>query len=266
MLVSVCIPCYQGAAYLGQAIDSVLGQTLQDVELLVIDDGSTDGTDRLVRSYADPRLRYLRNPHNLGPEGNWNRCLEEAQGRFIKILPQDDVLAPDCLARQAAILQSDTEEQLALVFSSRTVIDSHGKVLLQRGYRSTDGRLDAQALRRKCLRHGTNLVGEPGAVLFRRNLSRQVGGFNGEIGYVIDLDYWFRLLEHGDAYFLAAPLASFRVSSCSWSVAIGKRQGSEFRRFLRRAGASGADLLAGSVMSSLNNVARLAFYHFNVKA
>jgi len=266
MLVSVCIPTYQGAAFLRQAIDSVLGQSLQDFELLVIDDASTDGTDALLRQYSDPRLRYLRNPRNLGPEGNWNRCLDEAQGDYIKLLPQDDVLAPDCLARQAAILQSDQDSQLALVFSARSVIDSNDRVLLRRSLRSTDGRLDAQRLRRQCLRRGTNLVGEPGAVMFRRSLSRRVGPFNGEIGYVIDLDYWFRLLAHGDAYFMAAPLASFRVSSGSWSVAIGQRQGREFRRFLHKAGAQGIDLAAGTVMAGVNNLLRMLFYRFSLKA
>lgn len=265
MLVSVCIPTYQGAAYLGQAIDSVLGQELQDFELVVVDDASTDGTEELVGQYTDPRLRYLRNPRNLGPELNWNRCLAEAQGQYIKILPQDDVLAPGCLSRQAAVLQTDIENRLALVFSSRSVIDSRGKVVLKRGYRGVDGRLDAQHLRRQCLRCGTNLIGEPGAVLFRRSLSGRVGGFNGEIGYVIDLDYWFRLLAYGDAYFLAEPLASFRVSAGSWSVAIGQRQGREFRRFLHKAGASSADLALGSIMAWANNIARLVFYRFKLK-
>lgn len=266
MLVSVCIPTYQGAAFLGAAIDSVLQQGLQDFELIVIDDCSTDGTEELVRRYTDTRIRYLHNTANLGPEGNWNRCLEEARGRYIKILPQDDVLAPDCLLRQAEILAQDSSERLALVFSARAVIDSKGRTLLRRGYGSASGIVPAATLRRRCLRRGTNLVGEPGAVMFRRSLSQGIGAFCGDIGYVIDLDYWFRLLDHGDAYYFAEPLASFRVSSGSWSVAIGKRQGAEFRRFLHKNGARGGDLLAGSCMAWLNNWLRLMFYRFSVKA
>lgn len=265
MRVSVCIPTYQGAAFLGQAIDSVLAQGLQDFELLVIDDGSTDGSDALARSYTDPRLRYLRNPANLGPEGNWNRCLAEARGDYIKILPQDDVLAPGCLQRQVDILERDGGQRYALVFSARTVIDGKGRPLLQRAYRRHSGQVAAALLRRHCVRRGTNLVGEPGAVLFRRSLSQRIGGFCGDIGYVIDLDYWLRLLAHGDAYFIAEPLVSFRISAGSWSVAIGKRQGAEFRRFLHKIGASGMDLMLGSLMARLNNWLRLMFYRFSAK-
>ncbi len=263
MLVSVCIPTFQGAAFIGYAIDSVLAQTLQDFELLVIDDRSNDGTEDIVRRYADPRIRFQRNERNLGPEGNWNRCLEEARGRYVKLLPHDDVLDPDCLMRQVAALERDDGERLALAFCARKVINSEGRTVLRRSYQRTDGRIAAAVLRRHCIRLGTNLVGEPGGVLFRRTLARRVGGFDGEIGYVIDLDYWFRLLEHGDAWFDAGALVSFRLSNNSWSAVIGWGQGAAFRRFLRKSGAKGLDLLSGWVMAGLNNLLRQAVFIFS---
>lgn len=267
MLVSVCIPTYQGAAYLGQAIDSVLAQTLGDFELLVVDNHSTDGTEALVAGYSDPRIRFFRNDRNLGAEANWNRCLAEARGTYIKLLPHDDLLAPDCLRQQVAALEQDGDGRLALAFCARTVLDGAGRPLMQRGYgRAGDGAVPAAVLRRQCLRRGTNLLGEPGAVLFRRSLAQKVGGFDGEIGYVIDLDYWFRLLQHGDAWYCAAPLASFRVTAGSWSAQVGRSQGEAFRRFLRKVDARGVDLLAGSVMARVNNLLRMAFYRFGVRA
>lgn len=268
MLVSVCIPTYQGAAYLGQAIDSVLAQTLGDFELLVVDNHSTDGTEELVARYTDPRLRFLRNERNLGAEANWNRCLAEARGTYIKLLPHDDLLAPDCLRQQVAALEADREGRLALAFCARTVMDGAGRPLMVRGYRRAggDGPVPGPQLRRQCLRRGTNLLGEPGAVLFRRSLAQRVGGFDGEIGYVIDLDYWFRLLQHGDAWYSAAPLASFRVTAGSWSAQVGRKQGEAFRRFLHKVGARGIDLLAGSLMARVNNLLRMAFYRFSVRA
>ena len=105
--VSVCIPSYKGAATIGEAIQSVLGQTFRDFELIVVDDASPDDTMAVVRAFGDPRLRCFVNPTNLGPQANWNRCLELAQGRYIKLLPHDDLLHPECLQQQVRVLKKE---------------------------------------------------------------------------------------------------------------------------------------------------------------
>ncbi|MBA5639016.1 glycosyltransferase [Duganella sp. LX20W] len=264
--VSVCIPTYRGAALLGQAIDSVLAQHYTDFELLIIDNHSGDGTDQLVASYTDPRIRYLCNARNLGAEANWNRCLDEARGRYIKLLPHDDLIAPDCLARQVEVLERDQAQAIALVYCARTVIDAGGRAVMVRGGARRGGVVAGPALVRRCLRRGTNLIGEPGAVLFRRQLARTVGPFDASLPYVVDLDYWCRLLRHGDACHLPQPLASFRLSRAAWSVALERRQGADFRRFMDRLAADPryalgpAGTLAGRLMASLNGGLRLAFY------
>lgn len=266
-LVSVCIPAYRGGEVLGRTIDSVLGQTLRDFELIIIDDNSPDDTVRVVESFRDPRVRLLRNDSNLGPEGNWSRCLTEARGRYFKLLPQDDVLHPECLAMQVAVLEDDQDEQLALVFCARRVIDANDREVLTRGYPgSRGGRVSGQDVTRQCARSGTNLLGEPGAVLFRLSVARRVGLFDASCAYVVDLDYWYRLLQHGDAYYQPERLAAFRVSSGSWSVAIGARQYDDFRRFLEKYrgmpqyGLGAIDVLLGKTMAGLNNLLRLMVY------
>lgn len=271
-LVSVCIPTYRGAVYLQAALDSVLAQTLNDLELVVIDDNSPDNTSEIVAKYTDSRIRYLRNPVNLGPEGNWNRCLCEARGTYFKLLPQDDCLYPDALARQVRVLAEDASENIALVFGSRTILGSAGRSLMQRGYPwGKEGRVPSRELIRRCVRFGTNLIGEPGSVLMRRRLADTVGSFDGSIPYIIDLDYWVRLLAHGDGYYLPDPVAAFRVSSGSWSVAIGRSQGRDFRRFVARyrqrvpQGLSALDTALGAITSRINNVSRLAVYRFALK-
>lgn len=267
--VSVCIPTYRGAEYLGRAIESVLAQTFRDFELLVIDDNSPDDTEAIVASYKDPRLRYLRNETNLGPEDNWNRCLKESRGRYFKLLPQDDILAKTCLERQVEILENDAKQQIALVFCARTIIDAADRVLTQRRYPGgREGVILGRKLIRRCLRYGTNLIGEPGSVLFRLEQSTKVGRFDASIPYVLDLDYWVRLLLKSDAYYIPEALASFRVSPISWSVAIGTRQGEEFSHFISKAarfdeiGANCFDLVAGRLMARVNNLLRIIFYHF----
>ncbi len=265
--VSVCIPTYQGAAHIGAAIESVLNQSLVDFELVIVDDNSSDDTVALVKRYLDPRIRILQNISNLGPQGNWNRCLGEARGTYFKLLPQDDLLAPHCLAKQVAILEQDRAQDIALVFSARTIVDARARPLMVRGYaEGRTGVIGAQRLIRHCLRSGTNLIGEPGSVMFRRQLAKSVGLFDASIPYVLDLDYWFRLLLQGDSYYLQETLASFRVSHGSWSVAIGVKQSVDYRRFIGKISRNGnfstrrIDIISGNIMAELNKYMRLIFY------
>lgn len=267
--VSVCIPCYRGAAHLAAAIESVLAQTWSDFELIVVDDNSPDNTVELMQQFTDPRIRFLVNPANLGPDGNWNRCLELARGRYFKLLPQDDLLAPTCLAEQVEVLERDNLEKIALVFCARTILDARDRSIMTRGYpQRQSGAIKAAALIRQCVRRGTNVIGEPGGVMFRRKLATAAGKFDASIGYVLDLDYWVRLLLHGDGYYLAKPLASFRVSGGSWSVRIGARQSEEYQRFIQklmgdpRYSASKTDVFSGKVMAKVNAMLRAVLYRF----
>jgi len=235
--VSITIPTYKGETTLGPAIESVLTQTYGDLELVIVDDASPDGTRELVARYDDPRIRYYRNETNLRHEGNWNRCLDLARGHYFKLLPHDDLLAPNCVALQAAALDRDIEQRLSLVFSARSLLSPSGKRLGRRGFaRDQRDTISGASLRRACALLGTNLVGEPGAVMFRTALARKVGPFDATNPYVIDLDYWFRLLEHGDAGYCPHELASFRLTSQSWSFAIGDAQDTEFVEFMSRMG------------------------------
>ncbi|MEY3786449.1 MAG: hypothetical protein RLZ75_654 [Pseudomonadota bacterium] len=268
--ISVCIPTYCGAAHLGAAIESVLNQDFTDYELIIIDDNnSPDQTDEIVSSYQDHRIRYIKNMANLGPEGNWNKCLAEAKGKYFKLLPHDDTLASDCLSRQVEILDNDVNQSIALVFCPRHIIDCNGKIITTRSYPAgKEGVINGYEAIKKSIRLGTNLIGEPGAVMFRKSLAEEVGFFDGSISYIIDLDYWFRLLLNGNAYYIAQPLASFRVASGSWSIDIGIRQSDDFRLFIDRCAQNTkflltrVDTLLGMLMAKINNYLRLLFYKF----
>jgi len=265
--VSVCIPTYKGAAHLRTSIESVLAQTFGDLELVIVDDNSPDDTFAIASGYQDLRVRCLRNDRNLGAEGNWNRCLDEAAGTYYRLLPQDDVLAPDCLQRQIEVLEADTRREIALVFSARTIIDGAGNTVMERRpFGRMPRRLTGDELFRRCLYRGTNVIGEPGGVMFRRALARQVGPYDATFPYVVDLDYWLRLLEHGDGYYLPETLVSFRVSPGAWSVAIGASQATQFAGLVTAAAkngrwqASAVDLAAARGIALGNNAVRLALY------
>ena len=230
--VSVCLPVYNGGAFLGPAVASVLGQTFPDFELRICDDASTDGSWERVQALEDPRVVRMRNPRNLGPEANWNRSLEGARGDCIKLFHQDDLLEPDCLGRQLAAL--DAEPGAALAFCRRRILSPAGKVLMTRGPRWRPGPVTLRQVFRACLGSGSNPIGEPSAVLFRRRAAQAAGAFDGREPYLIDLDYWFRLMDHGCAVYLDQPLASFRQWGGQWSAVIGQRQSRQFRVFIRR--------------------------------
>jgi glycosyltransferase involved in cell wall biosynthesis len=104
--LSVVIPVYNREAYLGDAIDSILAQTLTDFELLVIDDGSTDRSCEVAQSYDDPRIRLVRNRSNMGIPKTRNEAVRLARGEYLAFLDSDDVAYPDRLARQVAFLDS----------------------------------------------------------------------------------------------------------------------------------------------------------------
>jgi glycosyltransferase involved in cell wall biosynthesis len=264
--VSVCIPTYRGAAHIAETIESALAQTFADFELLIIDDASPDETGEVVARYRDPRVQYVRE-RNAGVEENWNRCLRLARGRYFKLLPHDDLIAPDCLARQVRVLEADRDERLALVFCARRIIDGGSRAVMTRGYpRHSGGVIPGRTAVRRCIRSGTNLLGEPGGVLFRTALARRVGAFDASLRIVTDLDYWVRLLLHGDAYYLPERLASFRVSRSTWSVAIGAEQAAELVAFIEKVGANPAfglsalDMARGRLLARLTTLAKLFFY------
>jgi len=271
-VLSVCIPTYRGAAHIAAAIDSVLSQSFRDFELIVIDDTSPDDTPAIVARYSDSRIRYIRNESNLGPEGNWNKCLSESRGTFFKLLPQDDLLMPDCLGQQMAVLEKDTEENIALVFCARRIVVSGDRAVTVRGYPGGKrGAISGREVIKRCVRFGTNLIGEPGSVMFRKSLALQIGPFDATNAYVIDLDYWFRLLLKGNAYYFPEPLAAFRVSSDSWSVAIRNSQTADFCQFVSRISLNPAhtvsrfDIAACHLMARINTYLRLLFYRLVLK-
>lgn len=270
--VSVAIPVYNGEAHLAETIDSVLTQSWGDFELIICDDHSTDGSLDVVASRTDSRIRILRNDRNLGFGGNWNRCLAAAQGRYIKILPQDDLLHPNCLSKQAEVLEGDAAGEVALVFCARAIIGPSGRSHLTRRLAGNTANYTGAGIAKLTARMGTNPIGEPGAVLFRRTASLATGPFNGARPFVIDIDYWLRLLKHGRAVCLPEVLASFRVSRGSQSVRMARYQASEFRAFLTELKDSGlyplsnGDVRFGGLAATLDGFGRAIFYRLTIGA
>jgi glycosyltransferase involved in cell wall biosynthesis len=266
-LVSVVIPTYNGSRFIRQAVESVLVQTLTDFELLVVDDASTDHTLSVARGVRDDRIRVLTSPFNRGAGANWNRGVHAARGRYVKLLCQDDLLAPECLERQVAALCDERGKRISLVCARRVIIDERGRVLGERGFRPrTDGVIGGAETTRLVCRSGGNPIGEPSAVLFRREDALRAGLFREDAEFVIDLDLWLRLLTLGALRVIDGPLAAFRVSSASWSVALARRQVEQYCELFRRVEQAGDlglrrhDVLLGCLASRVITMCRRLLY------
>src|SRR5712664_4480750 len=121
-MISICIPTYNRAATLAKAIASAQAQTYRDLEIVVVDNHSNDGTEAMVReaASADPRIRFVRHDKNLGMARNFSACIAEARGEHVKFLCDDDLLEPGCVAKLADAL---SPPGVALSACARRMVD-----------------------------------------------------------------------------------------------------------------------------------------------
>src|SRR5579884_1126518 len=125
--VSIGMPVYNGENYIAAALDSILAQSFSDFEVVISDNASTDHTEEICRNYQarDPRIRYYRNPKNLGAARNHNQVFTLSCGKYFKWASHDDILSPDFLARCVAVLEQDPS--VVLCHSRIMVIDDFNK-------------------------------------------------------------------------------------------------------------------------------------------
>ena len=216
--VSVCMPVYNGARYVVEAIESVLGQTYGDFRLIVSDNGSTDNTEDIVRSFRDRRVRYLRNPENIGIVGNHNRCLQLAEEEYVCIFHHDDVMLPDNLERKVSLL--DKHPGVGFVHSDLILIDEDGDLHAWEWVKEPrrDYVEDGLAVFHRYLAHlpicGIILMC---AVLARREAYERVGAFNPRLPHCCDNEMWMRLMLFYKVACIGTPLVKYRVHSRSAS-------------------------------------------------
>lgn len=226
-LVSICIPTFNGAPYLADAIRSALAQTYQHVELVVSDDGSTDRTRAIVaETLSRSAASWVLISHSrTTPVENWNAAISLARGEFIKPLFQDDLLDPECVARMVSLACKDP--QIGLVFAPRHILVSPSQTcspllrtlaikVANRHERWTVPLQSVQPGRRllrdrALLARGLNKIGEPTAVLVRRSVLDDVGLFKPSCCQLADVELWFRICARCHVGFIPEPLATFRI-------------------------------------------------------
>lgn len=204
-LVSVVLTSYNHAVYLPQAIESALGQTLREVEIVAIDDASTDGSQEVLRRYAD-RIRVVLHDTNRGTYATLNEGIALTSAPTIAILNSDDVWLPDKLQKQVAVMESDP--RVGLVHTGFRVIDAQdnpiaGNPLGIRFHPNPQGDLLAELLTR-------NLF-ITSSVLFRRECIERCGAFEEHLFGMGDWDLWLRIAEHYTIGYVPEPLTLYRL-------------------------------------------------------
>lgn len=235
-LVSVCIPAYNNAAYIKETIDSILNQTYQNIELVVVDDNSTDNTYEIVSNIQDERVKVYKNEKNLGMSGNWNRCLELVSGEFIKLICADDLVEKDAIEKETrALIENPTA---VLAGSDSKLVDMQGKPHgIYKRYGKA-GLVDGKKVAKRGLR-SQNYFGAPLANMIRRSALEKVGGFDTDFVYILDYDFYMRLACLGDIFVIREPLNGFRIRNDSNTGQVmgggkGKRYIEEHRLLLEK--------------------------------
>ncbi len=200
-LVSICIPTYNRASMVGDAIQSALDQTYSPIEVLVVDNASGDNIEEVIKTFHDPRLKFVKNEKNLGLFGNFNRCIELAQGKYIHILHSDDWIDPDFTQTCSCFLESNPD--VVMTFTSLILHTPKNQKLLTVSdkteiFPAPDG------FRQILLRQ--SFIGCP-SVMIRREIYDVIGSFSLEYPYSADYYQWLKISrQYSIAYLRDATL------------------------------------------------------------
>jgi len=198
--VTVLMPVYNSEQFLYEAIESICNQTWKDFEFLIINDGSTDSSRKIIMSFDDPRIRLVDNPTNIGLSKSLNRGLKIARGEYIARQDSDDISLPERLEHQISYLND--HPAVALLGTYGESIDKYGNRLRFLCPQSTSSLLKWRLLFYNNFIHTS--------VIFHADKIKKLGGYNTEIGHAQDYDLWTRILFNYDIAQLPKVLVQYR--------------------------------------------------------
>jgi glycosyltransferase involved in cell wall biosynthesis len=199
--VTVFVPVFNAEKFLAEAVESILGQTFTDFELLVVDDGSTDRSIEILESFGDRRIRISRNDRNRGRSYTRNRGIELARGEYLSVLDADDLCEPDRLERQVQFL--DAHPNVAAVGSSATYIDENSNAAYICRVPASNDEIHQRIFQSNCFVHSS--------VTFRRQVLIDIGGYNPDLQQAEDYELFLRLIAHHRLANIEEPLVQYRI-------------------------------------------------------
>ena len=233
-MLSVVIPVKNGMPYIKIAIESVLSAKIENMEIVVSDDNSTDGTSDYLKTLTDPRIKIVGPREPMPVDQHWTFAVQCAKGQFTKLLCADDLVEPSGLERQLEAIKS--VENIDLVVSSRRIINAKGRTLIRKhGRAGYLGIKEGQEVLRKCFVKGTNILGEPSGLIFRTDKLLLQMPWNGKNPYMLDMELYARLLPNINVVFLDSVDSAFRVHGKSISGKTRKLHAMQFNSLYKEA-------------------------------
>ena len=216
--VSVIIPAYNRAGIVPRAIRSVLAQTFQDWELIVVDDGSKDATCEAVEKFSDARIRLVRHSQNRGQSAAQNTGIRAAQGEYVAFLDSDDEWLPDKLAEEMKVFKA-AGPAVGMTYSGKMLVDESGRTLLVR-MPTRRGRVYQDLL-------AWDFIGSCSRVNVRKDVLDAVHGFDESLVNCQDWDLWLRIAKVSevaavDKCVVKRHMGSDQVSGSLRSICEGK--------------------------------------------
>ena len=209
--VSIVIPAYNHEKYVRECIQSVLDQTYQDFEIIITDDGSSDGTVNVIKEFDDSRIQLYTHANNKGVCTAINNCIQKAVGEYIAVLNSDDAWEPTKLEKQVKYL--DSHPEIGAVFSKVAFIDETGTLIGPSDYRDYYAFEKENRSRCEWLKYfffSGNCLCHP-SILIRKKCHEDVGLYNKRMFNLHDLDMWVRLCFKYEIHILDEKLVRFRI-------------------------------------------------------
>jgi len=222
-LVSICIPMYNAEKTIGKTIASIIGQIYKNIEIIIIDNCSSDASVKIIQRYQDPRIRLIRNNIHLPiGEYNWNRCFSYANGEFLAIFHADDVYLPQMVSRQVETFKKFP--MIGGVFTQGNIIDEEdtiiGEFKLPPEIRDSEP-CSYQKIFNAALEYA-DFLPTPSAML-QRDLYQKLSPFRyDQFGSASDFDLWLRAAAVAPLVILHEKLMNYRVSRAQGSSKINK--------------------------------------------
>jgi glycosyltransferase involved in cell wall biosynthesis len=231
--VTFLVPCYKLAHLLGECVESILEQTYRDLEVLIMDDCSPDDTERVARSFADPRVRYVRNDPNLGHLRNYNKGIGLARGEYVWLISADDCLKqPYILERYMKVMER--HPRVGYIFCPAVDLRHSVEqgVMQWTQYATRDAILPGRRFLRQIM--NGNTVATPTAMV-RKACYDTVSVFPLDLPHTGDWFLWCAFALHYDVAYLAEPMAYYRTHGENMSLALRRADGNVVRNNLRSA-------------------------------
>lgn len=209
-LVSICIPTYNRAGMVGKTIESALAQTYANIEILVVDNASNDDLESVMKTFHDQRVKFYRNPTNLGMYGNFNRCVELSTGKYIHILHSDDYI--DSQFTRICVDFFEEHSEVAMTFGS--ILDPRDATCCTSSKKAPIIYSELEGFKK--------ILGERGmiicpTVMVRRDVYEKIGLFSLEYPYSGDFYQWLRISRRYQIAYIPNAILFYRTGTHSES-------------------------------------------------